>query len=55
MKTPLKVRVGQLRIGQTRSFGPNGEPSAIVKRTVDRGHARMQAADRVDAEMLGMK
>lgn len=36
MKTPLRVRVGQLRIGQTRSFGPNGEPSAIDKRTVDR-------------------
>ena len=30
------MRVGQLRIGQTRSFGPNGEPSAIDKRTVDR-------------------
>ena len=36
MKTPLKVPVGRLRIGQTRPFGPNGEPSAIDKHTVDR-------------------
>lgn len=36
MKIPVKARLELLLIGQTRPFGPNGEPSAIDKRPVDR-------------------
>jgi MOSC domain-containing protein YiiM len=32
--TPFAVAVGELRVGRALPFGPNGEPSAIDKRTV---------------------
>jgi len=35
MSAPMVVTIARLLIGQTRPFGPNGEPSAIDKHPVD--------------------